>query len=73
MSIRVLCGCLFFVSLVLINSVFAQPHGMAGFPGMPGAGERQVLEKFDTNKNKWLESDERQLARVFVKENPAPQ
>ncbi len=50
-----------------------------GFPGggFPGGGpgsqpERELVDQFDTNKDGWLNDDERKPAREFVKANPTP-
>lgn len=57
------------------------PGGGGGFPGpgggFPGGGpgaqpERELVDQFDTNKDGWLNDDERKPAREFVKANPTP-
>ncbi len=41
-------------------------------PGGPGGGQRKLLTQFDADKNGWLNSEERKIAREFIKNNPAP-
>ncbi|HVJ68060.1 MAG TPA: CotH kinase family protein [Caulifigura sp.] len=48
------------------------PGGFGG-PGGPGGmfgGERKLVEKFDTDKNGWLDSGERKAARESLKSEP---
>lgn len=50
-----------------------RPNGRRGFgffggPGGPGAPDRELVKKFDTNKNGYLEDDERSAARKEAKE-----
>ncbi len=59
--------------LLAAGLAFAQPGG--GFPGGPGGGfggpmggtERKILKDFDTDKNGWLNDDERVDARKEAK------
>jgi hypothetical protein len=47
---------------------FGNFFGGPGGPGGPmGGGEMLVVEKFDKDKNGWLNADERKAAREFVK------
>lgn len=50
---------------VMALFALAQPPGM-------DAPTREVLKQFDADQSGWLNSDERQAARLFIKENPAP-
>lgn len=49
--------------------VATAPFTLAQPPGM-GAEDRELLDQFDSDKNGWLNSEERQQARIFIKENP---
>ncbi|MCB9940288.1 MAG: CotH kinase family protein [Planctomycetaceae bacterium] len=66
MSIRACLFVMFCGGVGALSFALAQPPGMGG-------GERKLLEQFDADKNGWLNNEERKQARVFIKENPAPQ
>lgn len=66
MSVRACLFVMFCGGVGALSFALAQPPGMGG-------GERKLLEQFDADKNGWLNNEERKQARVFIKENPAPQ
>src|SRR5262245_23580673 len=47
------------------------PPGGPGFGGPPGMGqERKIVKDFDKNGDGWLNKEERQAARDFLKKEP---
>ncbi|TWU03428.1 CotH kinase family protein [Neorhodopirellula pilleata] len=54
-------------SLAYSTTVSSQPPNFQG--GGPGGEDREVLEQFDTDDNGWLDLEERERARTFLKEN----
>ena len=43
-----------------------------GGPGGMGAPDRKILADYDANKDGWLNTEEREKAKLFLKENPTP-
>lgn len=59
------------LSFAAFLAIQAQPPGFG--PGGPDEAGRELLDQFDSNKSGWLNQEERQKARAFMIENPAPQ
>ncbi len=57
--------------LVVLLGAWSAPLSLAQPPGM-GGQEREILDQFDADQNSWLNKEERQEARTFLKENPPP-
>ncbi|MEO9932588.1 MAG: spore coat protein CotH, partial [Rhodopirellula bahusiensis] len=52
-------------------NIQAQPPGFGpGGPGGPNQQDQELVEKFDTDDNAWLNDAERKEAREFLAENP---
>ena len=65
------------VALLTTPALFAQPtpdrgrNDRGGPPGGFARAKRELVEKFDSNQDGWLNAEERASARQFLKEQPS--